>query len=373
MATALETFTAGVETAVDVPAIQRQLRELWALASESDKGQITRACLFNLVAYCETDAGRDHATEVISTLTSRHPCRAIVAVCRARGPLASELAGEPPALQLPDELTASITAHCHLAGGGRKQVCCEQISILAAGASVAHLPAAVLPLLESDLPTVLWWNGVFLERPELFRRLSAVSDRVLFDTSQWPAPDLAGLRQVIAANPRTNFADLSWTRLGLWRRLVAECFDEPHCREALPQIRQIEVVHGCGPGARLRALLYASWFAAQVGWTPRDAGMRVRLLARDDQDATSVGILSVSLKGDGIEVCVRKNYGERTASATVMVPEACGLPRKRAFWPTDDASLLSQELDCSTPHRVYERVLAIAAPISVLISNGKSA
>ena len=85
----LETFAAGVETAVDVARIERQLHELWQLASnssrqaaESEKDpsrrQITRASLFNLVAFCETDASRDHATETISALTSRHPCRAIV-------------------------------------------------------------------------------------------------------------------------------------------------------------------------------------------------------------------------------------------------------------------------------------------------------
>src|SRR5436190_22593522 len=126
MATTLETFTAGTETAVDVARVERQLRELWQLAAESENGQITRASLFNLVAYTETDAARDHATEVISTLTSRHPCRAIV------------LQAQPGA----DELSASITAHCHLAGGGHKQVCCEQISINASGNSVAQLATA---------------------------------------------------------------------------------------------------------------------------------------------------------------------------------------------------------------------------------------
>ena len=32
----LETFTAGVETAVDVAQIERQLHELWQLAAESE-------------------------------------------------------------------------------------------------------------------------------------------------------------------------------------------------------------------------------------------------------------------------------------------------------------------------------------------------
>ena len=36
MATALETFTAGTETAVDVARVERQLCELWQLASESE-------------------------------------------------------------------------------------------------------------------------------------------------------------------------------------------------------------------------------------------------------------------------------------------------------------------------------------------------
>jgi len=360
--TQLETFTAGVETAVDVPAIERQLRELWQLAAESEKDpsrrQITRACLFNLVVYCETDADRDHAAEVISALTSRHPCRAIVLLAKAD--------------RAQSELGASITAHCHLAGAGQKQVCCEQISIHASGESVEHLAAAVLPLLESDLPVVLWWNGVFLDRPERFRRLSAVSDHVLFDTSAWPEPEkrLNSLARVVVEAPHVRLADLSWTRLGLWRRLTAECFDEPHCREALAHIRRVEVTHGRGPGARLRALLCASWVASQLGWPPPDAAARIGLSTHEDNDTTSVGIVSVALKGDGVEVCVRKNHGERTASATVLVPNVCGLPRTRAFWPTDDASLLSQELDRAARHRVYERALTMAAALVPLQAGG---
>lgn len=347
----LETFTAGVETAVDVAAIERQLHELWQLAAESECGQITRACLFNLVAYCETDAARDHATEVISELTSRHPCRAIV------------LLAKPD--ELVSELSAAITAHCHLAGGGRKQVCCEQISIEAAGASVEHLASAVLPLLESDLPTVVWWQGNFLLRPAAFTRLGAVADRILFDTSRWDKPleSLAALAKTMEAMPRTNFADLSWTRLGLWRKLAAEMFDEPSCRSELAWLKSAEVVHGCGPGAGLRALLYASWVAAQLSWSPADAKKRIRLEAREDRDATPVGILSVTLRSDRATFTIRKNYGESTAVASVEMPDICGLPRKRAFWPTDDASLLSQELDHSQRHTVYERALAMAAVI----------
>src|SRR5882724_9086397 len=172
----LETFAAGVETAVDVAQIERQLGELWQLAAESEKDpsqrQITRACLFNFIVLSETDAETAHASEVISALTSHHPCRAIVLSVRA------DIAQS--------ELSASIAAHCHLAGTGQKQVCCEQIAIHATGQSVAHLSSAVLPLLESDLPTIIWWQGSFLNKLDLFRRLVTVSNRVIYDTSTWP-------------------------------------------------------------------------------------------------------------------------------------------------------------------------------------------
>jgi glucose-6-phosphate dehydrogenase assembly protein OpcA len=351
----LETFTAGVETAVDVAQIERQLHELWQLAAESEKDpsqrQITRACLFNFIVFCETDDQSAHASEVISTLTSQHPCRAIVLVAKTDVTSA--------------ELSASISAHCHLAGTGRKQVCCEQIAIHASGAGVAHLGAAVLPLLESDLPTVLWWQGDFLKRIDLFRRLVAVADRVIYDTSTWTGPQsqLGNLARAIAEHSRRGFADLSWTRLGLWRRFTAEFFDEPGCRMELARISAVDIVHGRGPGAGLRALLYGSWIAAQLNWPVDEAAKKIHLSAREDRDATSVGLLSVAIQAGDATFSIRKNYGESTASATIDMPNACGLPRKRAFWPADDTSLLSQELDLGMRDTVYEKALAMAVAV----------
>jgi glucose-6-phosphate dehydrogenase assembly protein OpcA len=188
--------------------------------------------------------------------------------------------------------------------------------------------------------------------------LSGVSDRILFDSSTWPVVDLAGLARMIADK---NCADFSWTRLGLWRRLAAEAFEECHCQAMLPAIRSVKVEHGRGEGARLRAVLLGCWFAAQVGWSPDETRKQVELIARDEDDAANVGILSFTMTGEDVEVRVFKTHGERTATAVVNVPEACGLPRKRAFWPKDDASLLSQELDRTSPHVVYERTLNLAA------------
>ena len=350
----LESFTAGVETSVDVGGIERQLRELWqmAAASEQDPSRraITRACRLNLVAYAETEEARDHAADTISLLTSTHPCRAIVLLARPE--------------KDPSELSASITAHCHLAGGG-KQVCCEQISMRAAGDGVSHLAGAVLPLLESDLPTILWWQGNFLERPELFSRIGAVSDRVIFDSSGWTgmADPLPPLSRLVRAENRRRFFDLSWTRLRLWRELTADLFDDAECRCELDRIGSVAIDHGCGPGGRLRGRLLAGWLAAQLEWTPARARDLIRLRCLDDPDATAVGIIRIEIKTASATFTVQKNHGEFTASATVTMPRACGLPRTRAFGPSDDASLLAEELDRTGSHTVYGRALELAAEL----------
>lgn len=354
----LESFAAGVETAVDVAQIQRQLNELWQLAAQS-KGEatgqtITRACLFNLIAVSATETERDHLTETITTLTSRDPCRAIV------------LLAQPEIAQA--ELSASITAHCHLAGGG-KQVCCEQINIHASGASVAHMASAVLPLLESDLPTIVWWPGNFLLQPDFFGRLLAVADRIIIDTSTWSQPEgqVAALAHVIVTDHRCIFSDLSWTRLALWRKLAAEFFDDAIWLAELSRLNSIHVAYGDGVGARWRGLLMASWIAAQLEWSPATAANKIQLQHRADLEATTVGMLSIELRSDTTTFTITKNHGEATACTTVATAQSCGLPRKRAFWPTDDASLLSQELDQSARRKVYERALTMAAALAKLL------
>ncbi|HUJ11941.1 MAG TPA: glucose-6-phosphate dehydrogenase assembly protein OpcA [Verrucomicrobiae bacterium] len=349
----IETFAAGVETAVDVAQIERQLHELWQAAAESGQDssgrQIARSCLFSFVVYCGTESERDHATQTIGMLTPRHPCRAIV------------LWAQPDTPQT--ELSATISAHCHVAGGGRKQVCCEQIAIRASGSDVEKLKAVVLPLLESDLPTVIWWPGNFLQQRQSFRRLMDVADRILYDTSSWNQPyrQLCPLADMIAENRRCLFADLSWTRLDLWRQLAADFFDDPLCQKELGKIRAVEIEHGCGPGAGVRARLLASWFAAQLEWPVSDAQAKLRLTEKEERDASAVGIRSFTIRTDDATFSIRKNHGELTATALAVMPNVCGVPRKRAFRPMDDASLLSQELDHSLRHAIYERSLTMAS------------
>ena len=224
----------------------------------------------------------------------------------------------------------------------------------------------LLPLLESDLPTILWWQGNFLETPELFSHLVTVADRVVFHTSQWKEPEthLSALHRVTVEQRRCIFTDLSWARLGIWRKLTAECFDEPPARAELDQIRSVEIVYGHGPGGMMRARLYGSWIAAQLNWPVTEASAKVHFSERDDHDTMTMGIISVELKSPSATFLLRKSLGEWAASAIVEMTNACSLPRKQAFAPNDDASLLSQAFDQPGRDPVYERALAMAAALT---------
>ena len=339
MSTALESFTAGVETAVDVAQVERQLRELWEMAGPN----VTRASLFNLVAWCESAESRDRAAEIIGDITSRLPCRAILVLA----PVGRAGPSAPPGdTNADDELSSTVTARCQLAAGGRKQVCCEQISITAGERRVGQVASAVLPLLEGDLPTVLWWRGNFNEQPSLFQRWENVVTRVIFDSSAVPC----------GSNLPANGTDLNWTRLALWRELLADCFEEPIARTALPAMERLTVVHGCGPGARWRALLFA-------GWVRTHAPVQVEFRCREDRDATAVGLLSVELSGPGATAKLWKNFGEWTASAQVTMPHVCGLSRQQAFAPLDEAALLARELEQPSPMDSYRQALAGVAAL----------
>jgi glucose-6-phosphate dehydrogenase assembly protein OpcA len=320
-------------TAVDIPRIEQQLREMWRPAAGTDN--VTRASRFTLIVWCETEEDRDRATATLAGLTSRHPCRAIVLLAEP------QLTG--------DGIAAAISAQCHLTGGGRKQICCEQIFLHATGTGTAHLAPTVLSLLESDLPAVLWWRGDFLRQPESFRRLADVADRILFDSSSWPDAENA-LPSLAAALPARVVADLSWTRLTWWRRLTADCFDEPPFLALLPQIETATILHGSGPGARLRALLYAGWLASHLGWSVEQAMDRVWVAPLPGEDVAGVGIQSVELTAAGALVRLEKDFDEHTARAIMTRPEACGLPRTMAFAPWTEESLLSAELDHAGHH-----------------------
>lgn len=229
---------------VPVDGIHKALRQLWA----QDAAR-TNACLINLAVYSEQKGSLQKNSAIVRELTREHACRALLVEMDRTATEAS--------------IRAWITAHCHLSGG-KKSVCCEQISFALTGVSRGRLRNTVFAHLTSDLPLILWWQGEL--SPIFEERLYSVVDRFVFDSSDWanPAKSFDTIAQALSSGRVLLVQDLAWTRTFHYRLAVASLFDDPLAQKALPRIDDIEIEHH--PKHRNSALQLLAWLAVQAGW-----------------------------------------------------------------------------------------------------------
>lgn len=244
----------GDDKKVDVTSIERQLAELWRTEKEEGEGDrvVTRAALWNVVAHTWTSGEHAHATEVLGRASAKVPQRTIVVQADPRGT---------------GDINSWISANCHLISGGR-QVCSEEVSIVASGERVHHIAPLVKALLLPDMPVAVWWLG---DLPDVHHAYAETlldpADRWIVDSSQFNGAADLELVSRIAEQTTTAPADLNWARLEEWRAAAAALFDPPPMRERLKAIRRLRVFTGGDGsfGANAEALLFAAWMAAQSG------------------------------------------------------------------------------------------------------------
>ncbi len=91
------------------------------------------------------------------------------------------------------------------------------------GEAVRHSESVVLPLLLPDSPVVVWWASKAPSDPA-GDRLGALATRRITDISLGRARRRALLQQCEHYSPGNT--DLAWTRLTLWRALLAASLDQ---------------------------------------------------------------------------------------------------------------------------------------------------
>ncbi len=251
------------QRAVDVSVIEHELKELWEqmteVSAEEDQQAVMRACVANLVVVNPAGESAGEISPMIAEVTDQHPSRVIL------------LLSEPDSSQA--SLDAMVTAQCHPSGRGRKQICCEQIVIQAAGEDISRLPSLVRTLVIPDLPVFLWWRDLPDFQNELFTEFIQSSDRVILDSTGLEDAE-EGLRTLASLMDETAqttaFSDLTWCRLTPWRVLVAGFFDVPKYRPYLARLDrvQIESVGGGSskPSIPAHGLLLAAWLASRLNW-----------------------------------------------------------------------------------------------------------
>lgn len=215
---------------------------------------VMRACVMNLIVYVEDQTGVEAVIKAAQDMAGRHPSRLILLHCNPTRPASG--------------VEAWVSAICQMPQPGGRQVCCEQITLVAHGAAADDLHATVLSLFSPDVPVVLWWRAAPDPHRALFRELVNASDYVILDSTHFREP-FALWREIRRAFPAMALSDLNWARIRPWRELIAQFFDLPETRPLLHEIEKVSLTFSAHGDERnpTQAFLVAGWLATRLDWT----------------------------------------------------------------------------------------------------------
>jgi glucose-6-phosphate dehydrogenase assembly protein OpcA len=377
--TSTQSFLDGQGIPVELPRIEDELARLWEPAAEQacgpkrDHPEVTRIVLANLVVEClATDC--ESLAPVLETVMARFPCRAIV--LRGTG-------------DQKRRISAEVSALCHLPAPGLPQVCSERIVLRAGPDALDLLPGAVRPLLEADLPWILWWTSDPRARAALFRDLADECSRLILDLPD-PLADSGALELGLDPGLCAWSRDSAWFGLSRWRELIAQFFD-PHCHarslEGLTKVRIEALAPNSQQTPRL-AVWLAAWLAGQLGWKPlgeptrRTTGSDTLLRAEFEGPAGTIAVelhardMPSGLTGPArlisVELSAAAPEGMTTfrvrrpdpASKEVLVedssPDFCRLPRRVEVPDLDPAQRIAAALESSRNDPPFRHARPIA-------------
>jgi len=289
-------------------------------AERRSAGGVASGLALTLIAI--VDEKRVREAEAAATIAAAaHPCRLLIVVRADVGSQQSRLDAE-------------------IVVGGRLGPA-EAAVLRMSGRLALHAESVVMPLLAPDVPVVTWWHG---EPPELLANdfLGVVADRRITDSAQATDP-LAALRRR-AEDYAPGDTDLTWTRITLWRTLVASAFDTAE-----------ETVTGAtivAPAKDPTAAMMSGWLAARLHITPRFEP------TTDFPRMRSVQLECAN--GD----CVKVTRDENTAlfSRTGSVDRTMPLVRR----PVGDE--LAEELKRLDADQIYSEALGALAGVTGLES-----
>ncbi len=326
--------------AVSPERILKDLHSLWAsLARESAPGEgqsVLRACAMTVIVLADESEDPTRIAQTLGQVMQDYPNRAVIVRVRS---------GSEPFLE------SRVTAQCWRPFGRQRQICCEQVEITAADASLADAEPVLLAITAPDLPVAVWCRSPRLFGLPALERLQARADRIIVDSRDFPdsRPPLALLARA-SAGSGGRVADLAWTSVTRWREIVAEIFEDPVRRESIPRLTRVRVLYSAS-AAPSTAYYLAGWVLATLG--------------RRDIEAVFEVVAPV---GGGIEGIVLEAGTEavsiQRAEGTAILIEIGSLKNCTAAPRLSEAELLGTELAITGRDLVFEKSLAEAARLA---------
>lgn len=370
MPDATDAFLSGQGIPVEPGRIEEELTKLWGPAAERaggpelDHPNVTRVVLANLVVEAdEANAGRIGGA--LDEVVARVPSRSIVLGRTESGAR---------------EVTAEVAALCHLPAPGMPQVCSERIVLRAGPGACDLLPGAVRPLLEADLPVVLWWTGDPRPVEALFRSFARDASRVVLDLPD-PGGDVEALRLGLDPAIHPHSRDSAWFGVAAWRELIAQFFDGPDGPASVGRVRSatIEAITPRADGIPRLPVWLAAWLAGQLGWeglrksSPEpgrveaafrsgDREVAVTIRAEVDPSAPGVALRSAALEladggGPSSLRLARPTGRPDDVRVEICSDRACALPRVVHAPEPDDARRISAAMESSRHDPPFRRAL----------------
>ena len=292
------------------------------------------------------DADLEHALEIANSASREHPCR-VIAVVPDTNPADQSGEGEPNAAEVAAEVSASrdnpavdltdgpndpndsnLNAQVRFgadAGAG------EIIILRPRGGLINHPDTLVIPLLVPDAPVVAWWPTTPPSNPAK-DLMGAMARSRITDAlhSNNPEATIERLRR----NWTPEDIDLSWTRLTVWRAMLASMLDQP---PHLP----ITAVKVTGKADFLPLEMLCAWLRLKLG-VPVETEF-----VPDAQAVTGVYLT----REDGVISLERPYEDQALISLPGQTPQEVSVPMRTI------EDCLTEELRRIDPDEIYAEVI----------------
>jgi glucose-6-phosphate dehydrogenase assembly protein OpcA len=295
---------------IDLPSTTTSQINSRLVQLREEGGATTLGRVLTLVIVTEDGQRTEAAIDAANDASREHPCRVIVV---ARG-----------VRQAAPRLDAQIRV-------GGDAGASEVVVLRLYGPLANEGASCVIPLLLPDTPVVAWWP---------FEAPSSPSKDPIGELAQRRITDAAAEKNPVKAleTRKAHYApgdtDLAWTRLTLWRGMLAAALD-------LPPYEKITDIEVTGEADSPSSELLASWLAAYC-----------KVPAKRFKATSGEGIVNVKLEREAGAVELHRPDGK------VGVLRQPGQPdRKIALQRRSIRDCLAEELRRLDPDEVYEVAL----------------
>jgi glucose-6-phosphate dehydrogenase assembly protein OpcA len=266
--------------------------------------------VLTLVIVTDDDERTEEIIDAANRASREHPCRVIVVARGAK------------------KASARLDAQIRVGGDAGAS---EVVVLRLYGPLADEGASCVVPMLLPDAPVVAWWP---------FDAPAVPAKDAIGQLAQRRITDSAAERNPVRAldarckSYADGDTDLAWTRLTLWRAVLAAALD-------LPPYEKITGVVVTGEASSPSADLLAGWLAA-----------RLKVPVRRGKTTTGQGIVSVELERRSGSVTLHRPDGK---TGTLTQPDQP--PRRVALQRRAVADCLAEELRRLDPDEIYESAL----------------